>query len=70
VEYKQAGLYDKGLGLTTWSPLASGLLTGKYAGGVIPDGSRLSLADYKNLAERKLGPAAAKQVMQAQLIIR
>ena len=30
---------DIGLGLTTWSPLASGLLTGKYQNG-IPEGSR------------------------------
>jgi voltage-dependent potassium channel beta subunit len=35
-EYKR--LYeDIGLGLTTWSPLASGLLTGKYRNGVPPD---------------------------------
>ena len=33
---------DSGYGSTTWSPLASGLLTGKYQGG-IPDGSRGSL---------------------------
>ncbi|HTO46870.1 MAG TPA: aldo/keto reductase [Burkholderiales bacterium] len=31
----------EGLGLTIWGPLASGLLTGKYDGGV-PEGSRLS----------------------------
>lgn len=36
-----------GLGLTTWSPLASGLLTGKYSGGEIPEGSRFALQDYK-----------------------
>jgi voltage-dependent potassium channel beta subunit len=36
VEYKR--LYEEiGLGLTTWSPLASGLLTGKYRDGVPPD---------------------------------
>jgi aryl-alcohol dehydrogenase-like predicted oxidoreductase len=29
-------------GTTTWSPLASGLLSGKYSKGVIPEGSRLS----------------------------
>ena len=40
VEQEYARLYeDTGLGLTTWSPLASGLLTGKYRGGV-PAGSR------------------------------
>jgi voltage-dependent potassium channel beta subunit len=38
VEREYARLYDEiGLGLTTWSPLASGLLTGKYRGGVPPD---------------------------------
>jgi len=40
VEEEYARLYqDLGLGLTTWSPLASGLLTGKYRAGV-PEGSR------------------------------
>jgi voltage-dependent potassium channel beta subunit len=40
VETEYARLYeDIGLGLTTWSPLASGLLTGKYLDG-IPEGSR------------------------------
>ena len=40
VELEYARLYDDlGLGLTTWSPLASGLLSGKYVGGV-PAGSR------------------------------
>jgi len=40
VEKEYARLYqDTGLGLTTWSPLASGLLTGKYRDGV-PEGSR------------------------------
>jgi len=43
-EYKR--LYeDIGLGLTTWSPLASGLLTGKYRSGV-PAGSRAQLEGY------------------------
>ncbi|HYF45159.1 MAG TPA: aldo/keto reductase, partial [Acidimicrobiales bacterium] len=43
VESEYARLYDEvGLGLTTWSPLASGLLTGKYLDG-IPEGSRLAL---------------------------
>jgi aryl-alcohol dehydrogenase-like predicted oxidoreductase len=47
VEKEFARLYeDIGLGLTTYSPLASGLLTGKYAGGV-PDGSRASLPGYE-----------------------
>jgi len=38
VEKEYARLYDDiGLGLTTWSPLASGLLTGKYRAGVPKD---------------------------------
>jgi len=43
VEEEYAPLYKEiGLGLTTWSPLASGLLTGKYRNGV-PQGSRGSM---------------------------
>ena len=38
VEQEYARLYeDMGLGLTTWSPLASGLLTGKYRQGIPPN---------------------------------
>ncbi|RLN55508.1 hypothetical protein BBJ29_006976 [Phytophthora kernoviae] len=41
-------LYKKyGYGLTTWSPLAFGILTGKYSKG-IPEGSRLSMTSYMN----------------------
>jgi voltage-dependent potassium channel beta subunit len=47
VETEYARLYeDLGLGLTTWSPLASGVLTGKYANG-IPAGSRSTLPGYE-----------------------
>ena len=49
-EYRR--LYDQiGLGTTTWSPLASGLLTGKYNEG-IPEGSRADLEGYEWLKER------------------
>ena len=52
VEVEYAGLVaDKGLGTTIWSPLASGLLTGKYNDGV-PEGSRLALPQYAWLRER------------------
>jgi len=69
VETEYARLYeDTGLGLTTWSPLASGLLTGKYRQG-IPDGSRGALENTawmrdsltdaaKNAAVAKLEPIA------------
>lgn len=36
-----------GTGLTTWSPLASGLLTGKYSKDNVPPDSRLALEMYK-----------------------
>jgi voltage-dependent potassium channel beta subunit len=46
VEREYARLYREiGLGLTTWSPLASGLLTGKYRDG-IPADSRATLPGY------------------------
>jgi voltage-dependent potassium channel beta subunit len=51
VEREYARLYDDiGLGLTTWSPLASGLLTGKYRSGV-PAGSRGAIPRMKFLVE-------------------
>ena len=51
VEKEFARLYeDIGLGLTTWSPLASGLLTGKYMDGV-PEGSRATLPGYEWLSD-------------------
>ncbi|MGZ5661119.1 MAG: aldo/keto reductase, partial [Usitatibacter sp.] len=51
VEKEYARLYDDiGLGLTTWSPLASGLLTGKYRKDVPPD-SRGAIPRMKFLVE-------------------
>ena len=62
VEKEYARLYtDIGLGTTTWSPLASGLLTGKYGGGV-PPGSRATLKGYEWLAERVIDPARVAKV--------
>lgn len=56
VEVEYARLYeDIGLGLTTWSPLASGLLTGKYQKG-IPAGSRAALKGYEWLREELTDP--------------
>lgn len=81
VEKEYARLYDDiGLGLTTWSPLASGLLTGKYVDG-IPEGSRASLPGYewlqglltdadKNAKVRELAELAGRLgVSTAQLAI-
>ncbi len=52
VEQEYAPLYrDYGMGTTIWSPLASGVLTGKYSRG-IPKDSRLNLPGYEWLKER------------------
>jgi voltage-dependent potassium channel beta subunit len=52
VEKEYAQLYKGiGLGTTIWSPLASGLLTGKYNRG-IPDGTRITLPGYEWLRQR------------------
>ncbi len=60
VEYSQ--IYKTvGLGTTIWSPLASGLLTGKYLNG-IPEGSRLKREELGWLAERLMTPENAEKV--------
>jgi aryl-alcohol dehydrogenase-like predicted oxidoreductase len=52
VEKEFLSIYDNvGLGTTIWSPLASGLLTGKYNNG-IPKKSRLSLKEFGWLKDR------------------
>jgi voltage-dependent potassium channel beta subunit len=57
VEQEYARLYrDIGLGTTVWSPLASGLLSGKYNAGV-PADSRATVKGYEWLAERLTDPA-------------
>ena len=65
-EYKR--LYeDIGLGLTTWSPLASGLLTGKYRNGVPPD-SRGARQDMSFLVKGLTDAARNAAVNQLELI--
>ena len=62
VEREYAPLYERiGLGTTIWSPLASGLLTGKYNDGVPPD-SRGALPGYEGLRSRLEGSAAAMKI--------
>ena len=57
VEREYARLYSEiGIGTTTWSPLASGLLTGKYAKGV-PADSRGSLKNMAWMQDSLLDPA-------------
>ena len=66
VEQEYARLYeDIGLGLTTWSPLASGLLTGKYKGGV-PAGSRGALENMSFLVKSLTDPAKNEAVARLE----
>lgn len=56
-------LYKKlGLGTTTWSPLKSGMLTGKYRHGAYPEGSRANLPGYSWLKDMFSDPARTKAV--------
>ena len=49
---------DFGIGSTVWSPLAMGILSGKYNDGNIPEGSRMATADLANMMWMKyMGPA-------------
>jgi voltage-dependent potassium channel beta subunit len=83
VEQEYAPLYDAyGMGTTIWSPLASGLLSGKYNDGV-PSESRLAQPGYEWLRDavlendgsrlekvRRLAPIAAELgVSMAQLAV-
>lgn len=80
VESELAPLCESfGIGLTTWSPLASGILTGKYNDG-IPEGSRASLENMawlkdhitkERIAKVKLLAVVAKDlgITTAQLAI-
>jgi voltage-dependent potassium channel beta subunit len=62
VEVEYGRLYDRiGLGTTTWSPLASGLLTGKYNDG-LPKEARLGLAHYGWLRDWVLKPERLEKV--------
>ena len=70
VETEYARLYDDlGLGTTTWSPLASGLLSGKYNAGV-PADSRASIKGFEWLAERILEPSRLAKVQSLVPIAR
>lgn len=52
MEAEYLTIFDNiGMGTTIWSPLASGLLTGKYNDG-IPEGSRLTLEGYDWLKDK------------------
>jgi len=70
VEQEFARLYeDIGLGLTTWSPLASGLLTGKYRKG-IPEKSRGAMESMKFLQDSLTDQAKNEAVGKLEIIAR
>jgi voltage-dependent potassium channel beta subunit len=66
VEGEYASLYeDFGLGTTIWSPLASGLLTGKYETG-LPSGTRFTQPGYEWLKDRLQSPEGRAKVAKAK----
>jgi voltage-dependent potassium channel beta subunit len=68
VEKEYARLYeDIGLGTTIWSPLSSGLLTGKYMNG-IPEGSRATLPGYEWLKGMLTDEGRNKKVADLKVI--
>lgn len=56
-----------GMGTTIWSPLASGLLTGKYNNG-IPEDSRLALEGFEWLKDRTLSEQRLENVRQLDTV--
>jgi aryl-alcohol dehydrogenase-like predicted oxidoreductase len=60
VEIEYARLYEEiGMGTTIWSPLASGLLTGKYDDLKAPEDSRANVRGMEWLRDRLVGDEAA-----------
>jgi len=69
VEKEYAPLYaGVGLGTTIWSPLASGLLTGKYLEGT-PEGSRITLEGYEWLKKRFESEEAKAQLEKVRQLM-
>jgi len=67
VEYGR--LYDTiGLGTTIWSPLASGLLTGKYNDG-IPEDSRMNLPGYEWLRKMLTSDEGQKRLQSVKELV-
>jgi voltage-dependent potassium channel beta subunit len=68
VEKEYRRLYeDIGLGTTVWSPLASGLLTGKYLDGV-PEDSRANLEGYGWMRDQLTDAAKNAKVRELKAI--
>jgi len=65
-EKEYADLYDEiGLGTTIWSPLASGLLTGKYNNG-IPEDARANMKGYEWIKDRIQSPEGRAKIEKVQ----
>jgi len=63
-EVEYAHLYEEfGMGTTIWSPLASGLLTGKYNAGM-PEGTRATLEGYEWLKSRFTDETALDNIVK------
>ena len=64
-------VYERaGIGTTIWSPLASGILTGKYTDG-IPDDSRMNLEGYawlRDMVESERGKRQIEKARQLQVV--
>ena len=68
VEVEYAPLYEAyGMGTTIWSPLASGLLSGKYNDGV-PADSRLAQSGYEWLREEVLGQGGDERLRKVRAL--
>ncbi len=66
-EYER--LYSEvGLGTTIWSPLASGLLTGKSNDG-LPEGTRATLPGYEWLREEFEKPETAQKIEKVKQLV-
>lgn len=69
IEKEFLPLYDEvGLGTTIWSPLASGLLTGKYVD-TVPGDSRIHLKSYEWLKDIILGEEGKKKNAKVKKLI-
>jgi voltage-dependent potassium channel beta subunit len=65
-EVEYAKLYSEiGLGTTIWSPLASGILTGKY-NNEIPKGTRIGLTNMEWLKEATIGDEGKEKIEKAK----
>ena len=69
VEKEFLPIFDKyGMGTTIWSPLASGILTGKYVNS-IPQNSRANVPQYSWLKEKISGPEGQQKTQKIRKLL-